>query len=296
MQLVYSLIRPLIALMGLTAGLSGTALAQTEPGTNPADTTEIIWRNRKFVIIKDEEGKRLEIRDTEEGANVIAPEDDYQYDYENKRTYHSNRSDIGLLGFDLGITNYFYQGAYGDNAITPELQVREFRPGSHVALHLLPTRVGVDRRGYVNLKTAITIDWANYYFTGDQTLNTTGEALSYDTTGISFSKNKLVSRYAQIPLMLNLDTDPGGNDGISISVGGYAGILWGARTKQVSEELGTVKVPGEFFLNPYRYGLMARVDFKWFDIYLHYNLSPMFEEEKGPDTRTFMAGLNLIDF
>ena len=299
MQLVHPFIRPLAWLFILMIGISLPALAQTDPerpSQEPApDTTEITWRDRKFVIIKDEDGKRLEIRDTEEG--VAPEEEEYDYDYENKKTRHRpDRSDIGLLGLDLGITNYYINGSYGRNATIPELEVREFRPGSHVALHLLPTRVGFDKRGYVNLKTAITIDWSNYYYTNDVTLLGEGEALAFDTTGINFSKNKLMARYAQIPLMLNINTDPGCNDGISISFGGYVGILWGARTKQVSEEQGTVKVPGTFFLNPYRYGLIGRIDFKWFDIYLHYNLSPLFEDERGPETQTFMAGVNLIDF
>jgi len=300
MQLVRLISRPLTLLLCLCLGSSLASLAQTAPDSSHteslADTTEITWRSRKFVIIKDEDGKRLEITDTDDEPEV-ATQSDYDYDHENKEVRHRpDRSDIGFLGFDLGITNYYVNGTYGADAATPELEVREFRPGSHVALHFLPTRVGFDKRGYVNLKTAITIDWSNYYYTNDITLLSGGETLAFDTTGINFSKNKLMARYAQIPLMLNINTDPGGNDGISISVGGYAGILWGARTKQVSEEEGTVKVPGTFFLNPYRYGLIARVDFKWFDIYLHYNLSTLFEAEEGPETQTFMAGINLIDF
>jgi len=281
-------------------GSSLSSLAQTEPDApkseSSADTTEITWRNRKFIIVSDEGGKRLEIKDLGD-VSEESTKPEYDYDYENKEVRHRpDRSDIDFLGFDLGITNYYVNGTYGVDAAAPELELREFRPGSHVALHFLPTRVGFDRRGYVNLKTAITIDWSNYYYTNDITLLGEGETLRYDTTGINFSKNKLMARYAQIPLMLNVNTDPGGNDGISISVGGYVGILWGARTKQVSEEAGTVKIPDTFFLNPYRYGLIARMDFKWFDIYLHYNLSPLFEADKGPETQTFMAGVNLIDF
>jgi hypothetical protein len=318
MQLVHLFSRPLVATLCLLVGLTSAALAQTPdtldqvptaptaptPPTSvkaPADTTEIVWRNSRFIIIKDEDGKRLEVISNDDVEVKRDDEDEaYDYDYENKETRHYERSNIGLLGLDLGITNYYSAGKYGSNAIVPELTVKEFRPGSHVALHLLPTRVGFDKRGYVNLKTAITIDWNNYYYTNDITLNTTGESLAFDTTGTNFSKNKLMVRYAQIPLMLNVDTDPDGNDGISISVGGYVGLLWGSRTKQVSDEFGTVKIPGEdleeFFLNPYRYGLIARVDFKWFDIYVHYNLSPLFAENRGPDTQTFMAGVNLIDF
>ncbi len=274
--------------------------------TSEADTTEITWRDRRYIIISDDSGKRIEFKEVGENDEKAEAEEDWDedwdweddedYDYENKVEKRGSTSDVGLAALDLGITNYYYDGAYGTNAITPELAVREFRPGSHVALHLLPTTVSLIGRGYVNLKTAITIDWSNYYFTNDVTLLDQGDALAFDTTGVSFEKNKLTSRYAQIPLLLNFNTDRGGDDGVSISVGGYAGLLWSAHTKQESAEEGTVKVKGDYFLNPYRYGLMARIDFKWFDFYMMYNLSEHFTSGQGPQTQTFMAGLNLVDF
>ncbi len=281
--------------------------------SSKADTTEITWRDRRFIIIADEEGKRIEVKDVEDKTKDIDNDEDFDEDWDEEwdwdedddddyayrqkeETHRRKKSEVDLLGLDLGISNYYFDGRYGANAVTPELTVREFRPGAHVALHLLPTRVSLLGRGYVNLKTAITIDWSNYYFTNDITLVDGGEALAFDTTGISFDRNKLVSRYAQIPLLLNFNTDPGGDDGLSVSVGGYAGIFWGARTKQISDEEGTVKVDGEYFLNPYRYGLMARIDFKWFDFYAMYNLSEHFTEGQGPQTQTFMAGINIIDF
>lgn len=322
MKLVMNVFQSLLLTGASFALMSGLTYAQTdttqtepevvieveegeEEELSKADTTEITWRDRRYIIITDEEGKRIEVKDAE-GKDIANEdwdedwnwdEDDDDYDYRQKEEKRNrSRSDVGLLGLDLGFANYLYQGAYGSNAITPELEVREFRPGSHVALHLLPTTVSLIGRGYVNLKTAITIDWSNYYFTNDITLVEGGESLAFDTTGISFDRNKLTSRYAQIPLLLNFNTDPGGDDGVSISVGGYAGLLWAAHTKQVSEEEGTTKVRGEYFLNPYRYGLMARIDFKWFDFYFMYNLSEHFEPEGGPQTQTVMAGLNLINF
>ncbi|GAB4403308.1 MAG: hypothetical protein OHK0039_02310 [Bacteroidia bacterium] len=289
----------------------GSAFAQPETDEQPAksDTTEIAWRNKKFIIISDDEGKRIEIR---ENGDVVDAEDDDEdeddsweeedaqdndYDYTNKEKRRKrSRSEVDGLALDLGVTNYYVAGTYGVDAASPELELRAFRPGSHVALHLLPTRVSLIGRGTVNLKSAITIDWSNYYFVNDVTLLDGQERLAFDTTGVDFQKNKLTTRYAQIPLMLNINTAPGSDDGVSISVGVYGGILWGAHTKQVSEENGKVRIDGTYNLNPFRYGLMARVDFRWFDIYLNYNLSEMFAENEGPSTQTFTAGINLINF
>lgn len=271
------------------------------------DTTEISVGKRQFLIIKDENGKRIEIKDTEKDGydgddrdadwDEEREWDDDDYDYRQKQEEIKDRkSDVDLLGLDIGFTNYFANNTYGTDAAIPELDLVPFRPGGHVALHLLPTRVSMAGNGAVNLKTAITVDWNNYHFTNDITLLEGQEQLTFDTTGVSFSRNKLMVRYAQIPLMLNINTDPQNDDGVSISFGVYGGILWKARTKQVSAENGKVKINGDYNLNPFRYGLMARIDFKWFDFYMNYNLSELFAEGNNPSTQTFVAGVNLIDF
>ncbi|MEO0897444.1 MAG: outer membrane beta-barrel protein [Bacteroidota bacterium] len=288
-----------------------------EADGDAADTTKITISKKTVTIIKDEEGRRIEIKDADDildeakeemearredmDDNDDDDEDwDSNYDYEPKeRIEERNSSNVGLLAFDLGITNYFANGVYGADAAVPELALRDFRIGSHVALHLFPTRVSLIGKGVVNLKTAVTIDWSNYYFTDNTVVLIDGaEGLEFGTSPEEFSKSKLVSRYAQIPLLLNFNTAPGRKNNVSLSVGGYGGLLWGARTKTiVGDDNDTkTKIKGDFGLNPFRYGLTARLDFRWFDIYVNYNLSEMFAENEGPSTQTFEAGVNLIDF
>ena len=274
-----------------------------------SDTTEIAWRDRKFVIITEEGVKRVEIMevpigksdDNDDDEDDWGDNDDFDPEYDSKEDVaHKSRgySDVGLLGFDLGLMNYYSSAGFGTDAIagSPDLEVRDFRVGSHVALHLFPTTVSLIGRGAVNLKTAITIDWSNHYFTGDNVIVESGESYTFEDRNIDFEKNKLTVRYAQIPLLLNFNTTPRSDDGVSISLGGYAGLLWNARTKQESVEEGVVKVDGDFGLNPFRYGLMGRIDFKWFDFYVMYNLTPMFEEGAATDAQTVMAGVNIVNF
>lgn len=276
-----------------------------------SDTTEIAWRDRKFVIISEDGVKRVEIIEVPNGESDDDEEedggwgeddgDDFDPEYDSKEDVaHKSRgySDVGLLGFDLGLMNYYSAAGFGADAITgsPDLEVRDFRVGSHVALHLFPTTVSLIGRGAVNLKTAVTIDWSNHYFKGDNVIVESGESYTFEDRNIDFEKNKLTVRYAQIPLLLNFNTTPRSDDGVSISVGGYAGILWNARSKQESVEEGVVKVDGDFGLSPFRYGLMGRIDFKWFDFYVMYNLTPMFEEGAATDAQTVMAGVNIVNF
>lgn len=300
----------MVSVLGMLLVSTLAVLGQVEE-SSVSDTVEVKMKNRKYIIITDDEGRRIEIKDNndeESEANGYASDDDFNWDdfenededdfNENKKDRRKRkRSEIDPVAFDLGITNYYVDGTYGADAASPELELREFRPGAHVALHLFPTRVSLIGRGAVNLKTALTIDWSNYYFVNNINLEEEQGQLTITESGTEYSKNKLMARYFQVPLMLTFNTRPGTDDGVRIGVGGYGGLLWGARTKQDSEEFGVQKVSGDFGLNPYRYGLIFRFDFSWLDLYLHYNLSPMFEEGSGgPTTQTFMAGLNIIHF
>lgn len=279
-----------------------------EATTARMDTTEIAWKDKKFVIISEDGVKRVEIvelGDDEDGDNEKESwdwdEDDFNPEYQNKERVNSGNhgySDVRLAGLDIGLLNFYSPDGFGADAITasPDLEVNDFRFGSHVALHLFPTTVSLIGRGAVNLETALTIDWSNYYFKGNNVMVETEEGFEWQNTGVDYDKNKLTVRYAQIPLMLNVNSDPRGDDGVRISAGGYVGLLWNARTKLESETNGTEKIDGDFGLTRVRYGLMGRIDFKWFDFYVMYNLTPMFEDSNPTDAQTVVAGINIIHF
>ena len=269
------------------------------------DTTVISWgRKGKMIIIKDSKGNRRYSFESEPDND---DDDDDDYDDDNwvenddddgavrkRRSRYYSR--VGVLAMDLGVANYYNDGNFGAEAANQDLEVKSFRPASHVALHFLPTTVSLFGRGVVNLKTAITIDYTQFYFENDIKLIPKQDVLTWERTGINYDRNKLTARYAQIPLLLNFDTTPGSDRGVSLSVGGYAGVLWESHTKQKSEEEGKEKIRDDFNLNKFRYGLTARLDFRWFDFYFNMALSELFEEESGLGAQSFTAGLNIINF
>lgn len=288
----------LSAVLVFSVALSFNALAQNESDKDSTqtnkdgDTTTISWGKRsRMVITRDSEGNRqitLQKRDDSDP--------DTQWKEDDGKRHSNSPSTVDFLALDLGVTNYYVDGNIGVDAAPSDLELKSFRPGGHFALHFLPTRVSLIGKGVFNLKTAITIDYNNYYFVNDIRLVPKQERVTIERTGIDYTRNKLFARYAQIPLLFNLNTDPRNNEGLSLSFGGYAGVLWEARTKQDSGIEGKQKIDDDFNLNKFRYGLTARLDIRWFDIYLNYNLSPLFEDGSGVDTQTFTAGFNLLQF
>ncbi len=254
-----------------------------------SDTTVISWRKKEFIIVKDDNGTHMSIQKRDEYDWEDGDDDD--------RRKKSKATEVEVFAFDLGVTNYYVDGLIGTEAVSPDLALKAFPVGSHLGLHFLPTRVRLDRRGVINLKTAITLDISSYNFVAPISLLPEQDMLTYTKdTAIAYDKNKLVARYIQIPLMLNLNTSPRENKGLKISVGGYAGLLLNAKLKQEAAAMDKVKIKDDFNLTKLRYGLMVRFDFSWLDIYVNYNISSLFEEGQGPRTQTFTAGINLLDF
>ncbi len=284
-----------------TMAASDTTMSEELPSDEVEyqDTTTITFgRKNRIVIVSDDKGNNEVKLITRRGPEYDEENWDQDGNEDDSDKRKNKYSEVGFLAFDLGVTNYYNDGEWGVDAANPDLELKTFRPGSHVALHFLPTTVSLLGKGTVNLKTAITIDWNNYYFTEDVQLKQDQEALTFERTGVDYDKNKLMVRYAQIPLMLNINSDPRGDDGVNLSVGGYMGVLWGARTKQKSGEFGKQKIRDEFNLNNFRYGLTARLDIKWLDFYFNLNLSQLFDEDEdaGINAQTFNAGINVFDF
>ena len=223
-------------------------------------------------------------------------DDDDDDDKCNKKRKRSSKVDV--LGFDIGLTNFYSDGNFGLDAVNnPNLELPDFQPGSHLAIHVLPTTVSLDGgHGYFNLKTALTLDYNKYNFVQNVNLLPHQDQVIFEEAGVDYTTNKLVTRYVQLPLLLNINTSPWTTDGLSMSFGVYGGVLWKANLKQNSEEFGEVNIEDNFNLNRVRYGLMARFDLKWLDVYATYNLSELFEDNRGPAAQTVTFGLNVLNF
>jgi hypothetical protein len=103
-------------------------------------------------------------------------------------------------------------------------------------------------------------------------------------------KSMFVTNYFEIPIEFRFDTNPEDiNRSFNIAVGGRVGILFDAFTKIKYNDLGeVVKVKNKLNhgVNPFRYGIYTRVGIGGFSLFGFYNLTDMFEKDKGPEATT----------
>lgn len=113
-------------------------------------------------------------------------------------------------------------------------------------------------------------------------------------------KSLIRNNYIDIPLEFRFDTKPEDiAHSFNIAIGGRAGYLIDASTKIKYKEDGEKRKAidkQKHGMNPFRYGVYTRVGMGAFGIFTYYNISTLFEKDKGPDKttmNTFTVGFSI---
>ena len=116
-------------------------------------------------------------------------------------------------------------------------------------------------------------------------------------------KTILSQRFFDVPLEFRFDTKPEDvANSFNFALGGRAGFLIDAMMKVKHSENGqkiTTKEKQNFGLTEFRYGVYTRMGIGSFNLFLFYNLSPMFQSGRGPDRTTmttFSTGISINGF
>lgn len=111
-------------------------------------------------------------------------------------------------------------------------------------------------------------------------------------------KTQLATHYIDIPLEFRFYSKEDYR-GFMVAIGGKAGRLINSYTKIKYEQEGETKVDKfkrRYNLNPWRYGLHARIGFRGINLVGYYGLSDLFQKDKGPATNNFKVGVSIALF
>jgi hypothetical protein len=116
---------------------------------------------------------------------------------------------------------------------------------------------------------------------------------------LSYKKSKLVLTYFDIPMEIRFKS----KSEFRIAVGFKFGFLIKGHTKYkgddfLAEMQRTViyKKAKIAYLEKNRYGFIARIGYKWLNLYGYYQLSSLFVKDKGPEMYPVSIGLTIIPF
>jgi hypothetical protein len=116
-------------------------------------------------------------------------------------------------------------------------------------------------------------------------------------------KSMFITNYVEIPIEFRFDTKPEDiGRSFNVALGGRIGILYDAFTKVKYNDLGeVVKVKNKLNhgMNQIRYGVYGRVGIGSVSLFGFYNLSEMFETNKGPlgtTMNSYTVGISVNGF
>lgn len=271
------------------AAMALGSYAQTG-SSGSSDTTEIKVGKKVISIVKTEDDDRdVTISNAEKQPWPENQEEDKKRDRDKKK---EKNIDVDFINLDLGM-NFLTQNQNFN--LPAELNELDTKPlnSTHFGMHFLKTRINLISH-HVNLVTAITLDNNRFAFRDNFTILPGRDTLTLVGDSVSYRKNKLISWYAQIPLMLNFQTNPSNEKkNFSLSVGGYAGLLINGKTKRKSENGSKFTENDDFNLNRFRYGVTGRIGYRNVELYCNYNLSSMFVEGQGPEIMPVTFGISL---
>jgi len=237
------------------------------------DTTKILLKRKTVKIIEDED----------EGETRIYVKKHHKDDWE----FFTDKPDFrgSWTGISFGLSNFVNKDYSISRAAGDEFM--DLNTGKSWNLNLNFAQYSVNLiNNQLGLVTGLGLEINYYRFDNNN-------SIQEDPAGVIISKSlpidwnieksKFVTTYATLPLLLEFHTSSSQREGIVISAGLISGLKLGAKTKIVYEENGDKKkekTRDDFNLNPFRYGLTARLGVGDVLVYGTYYLNPLFESGK----------------
>ena len=196
---------------------------------------------------------------------------------------HKSAFSTNWLIADIGFANYDdrtnYGSVAGDSYLntspggTPytKSDLKLLTKSSNVNIWLFMQKLNITKH-VVNLKYGLGLEMFNFRYDNNISYNKTPAYIYHDT--VNFSKDKLYTAYATVPMMLNINPWPE-KKRISFSVGASAGYLVGSHTKQKSDERGKDKVRGDFDLNKWRLAYVGELALGPVRLFGSYSIQPL---------------------
>ncbi|MCU0432840.1 MAG: PorT family protein [Bacteroidia bacterium] len=153
-------------------------------------------------------------------------------------------------------------------------------------------------KNHVNLVTGFGIEWNSYAFRNNVSLipDTNRVAAILETR--DYSKNKLKMFYINVPVMLEFNTNTNNQHrSFHVAAGGlFSYNVFENRLKQEYELDGQTqerKIKDDFNINPFRYGLTARIGYGEYTLFANYMLSEVFRGNAGPSLNQYTIGVHI---
>jgi hypothetical protein len=200
-----------------------------------------------------------------------------------------------LGGLELGLNSYLSD--FWSTTLKPEDNYLNLNTAKSYTWNFSLPCVSIGFTRHFGIAATLGINFNKYRFDGNNSIIEDENGVIgpyYPESGITYSKSKLVTTYATLPVILETQI-PLANSNRTINIG--AGVIGaaklGSHTKVTYYTGGKEKEKhkDDFALNTFRWGATARVGYEFFQIYGTCYFTSMFENAKGPELYPFEVGI-----
>lgn len=259
-------------------------------GQVQGDDVSVIVDGKKIVVITDD-SVRVKL-----GTKSVEVGDDGKVKIRNE--HKKPKFDGHWAGFELGVNGYVSPN-FGTEY--PEYLDLNYNKSINININFYEQNFNL-YRNHFGLVTGLGLTWNNYRFDKDVIIakvdNELGQILPDPLN--KYEKSKLVNTYLTIPALLEFQTNAKSKtNSFHITGGVVGGLRIASHTKVVYTEPDgdrkKDKTPGNFYLNPFKLDVIAKIGWGKINLYGTYSLTQMFREGKAPELYPFSIGICLTD-
>ena len=271
------------------------------------DTTAIEFGDEVFSVkeigneTKIKFGKK-EIRIVEDDDGVVVYKN-YSIDGDNYKDgdiFTLHKKDPDRFRGHLGGIGFAFNGLMTDfleTSLAPEDSYFDLNTAKSFNWSFVFPAVNLGFTRHFGLSSELGMTFSKYRFDGNNTIvKGDGGVVEpyYPGDGIVYSKSKLATTYATLPVILEWQIPVSGLHTINIGAGVVGAVKLGSKTKVVYHDDGKEKYKNkdDFSLNLLRWGTTARIGYDSFQIYGTYYFTEMFEKGKGPLLYPYEIGIS----
>jgi len=204
-----------------------------------------------------------------------------------------------FAGIDVGVNGFVSPNQSIDLQEEGDFLELNYRKSFEISFNLWEKYMPIweEKLGFV---TGAGVKYNNYDLVQDDlVVNQMNSTFSIPDPKRSINKNRFKTSSIHVPLMLETNLGKDAKHSFHLAAGGTVTYIVNARTKQKYEEDGETfkkKDKNDFNVNPFQFAATARVGYGDFTLYATYNLTPLFENNKGPEVIPFTVGLSVVTF
>lgn len=131
------------------------------------------------------------------------------------------------------------------------------------------------------------------------TIMTTIPDTLQDGSNTGVDNAKFSFGYLDVPVEMHIETQ----SDLRAAIGFKVGLLINSLSKYKGDDFesaqgGSIKIKEKDLdnTNSLRYGPTLRLGYKWIDLFAYYSLTPVFEENKGPEMYPVSVGISVVKF